>query len=96
MANGIISIVITKANANITQIYYTYNNSGTLVTNQMLAGGYSGGKFYWENAGFGSGNFSYSVVANNGNYCEVDLLATSTTNGTMDVHFSMLRGSPGF
>jgi hypothetical protein len=96
MANGIVSVLITKANANITQINYTYNNGGGTQTQQLLSGGYSGGKLYWENAGFGSGNFTYSVVANNGNYCEVDLLAASSTNGVMDVHFSMLRGSSGF
>ena len=96
IANGIVSILLTKANANITQINYTYNNGGGTQTQQLLNGGYNGGKLYWENAGFGAGNFSYTVVANNGNYCEVDLLATSATNGTMDIHFSMLRGSPGF
>ena len=96
MANGIVSILITKANANITQINYSYNNGGGTQTQQLLAGGYSGGKFYWENAGFGSSSFAYSVVASTGDYCEVDLLATSATNGVMDVHFSMLRGSPGF
>jgi autotransporter-associated beta strand protein len=96
MANGIVSILITKANANITQISYTYNNGSGTQTQQLLAGGYSGGKFYWENAGFGSGNFTYSVVASSGGYCEVDLLQDSATNGTMDVHFSMLRGSTGF
>ncbi len=96
MANGIVSILITKANANITQINYTYNNGGGAQTQQLLNGGYDGGKLYWESAGYGSGNFAYSIVANNGNYCEVDLLATSSTNGVMDVHFSMLRGSPGF
>jgi rhamnogalacturonan endolyase len=96
MANGIVSVLITKANANITQINYTYNNGGGTQTQQLLAGGYDGGKLYWENAGFGSGNFTYSVVASTGNYCEVDLFQNSATNGTMDVHFSMLRGSPGF
>ena len=96
MANGIVSILITKANANITQINYTYNNGGGTQTQQLLNGGYSGGKLYWENAGFGSGNFTYSVVASSGDYCEVDLFQNSATNGTMDVHFSMLRGSSGF
>ena len=96
MANGIVSILITEANANITQINYTYDNGGGTQTQQLLNGGYSGGKFYWENAGFGSGNFTYSVVASSGDYCEVDLLQDSATNGTMDIHFSMLRGSTGF
>jgi len=96
MANGIVSLVITAADANIGQINYTYNNRGTTVTTQVLNGGYDGGKLYWENAGFGSGTFTYSVVANTGNYCEVDLLSASATNGVMDVHFSMLRGASGF
>ena len=96
MANGIVSILCTTVSATLNQINYTYNNSGVTVTNQLLNGGKDGGEFYWETGGFGSGNFTYSVVANNGNYCEMDLLSTSTTNGVMDVHFSMLRGSPGF
>ena len=96
VANGIVSIIITKANATITTINYTYNNGSGTQTQQVLSGGFDGGKLYWENAGFGSGSFSYSLVANNGNYAEVDLLSTSSTNGTMDIHFSMLPGSSGF
>src|ERR1700749_1624726 len=46
MANGIVSIVITKADATIHQINYTYNNSGTPTTYQVLSGGSSGGMFY--------------------------------------------------
>ena len=96
MANGVMSIVITKASATINQIYYAYNNSGTTVTNQVLAGGKNGGTFYWEFGGFGSGSFTYTPVTNNGNYAEVDLFSDSATNGSVDIHFSMLRGSPGF
>jgi rhamnogalacturonan endolyase len=96
MANGIVSIVCSTAGATINQIYYTYNNSGTTITNQLLANGTDGGELYWETGGFGTGTFTYSVVANTGNYCEIDLNSTSSTNGIMDVHFSMLRGSPGF
>jgi autotransporter-associated beta strand protein len=96
MANGIISIVITKADATIHQINYTYNNSGTPTTTQVLSGGNNGGEFYWEFGGFSSGSATYSVVANTGDYAEVDLLFTSTSSGTVDIHFSMLRGSTGF
>jgi hypothetical protein len=42
MANGIVSILITKANANITQINYTYNNGGGTQTQQLLNGGFIG------------------------------------------------------
>ena len=96
ISNGIVSILCSTAGATINQINYTYNNSGTPTTRQVLSGGNNGGQLYWENGGFGSGTFNYSVVANTGDYCEIDLLSTSSTNGTMDVHFSMLRGSPGF
>ena len=96
MANGIVSVLCTTRSATINQIYYTYNNSGATVTNQLLANGFDGGELYWETGGFGTGTFTYSVVANTGNYCEIDLLSASSTNGVMDVHFSMLRGSPGF
>jgi rhamnogalacturonan endolyase len=96
MANGIVSIVCTTSSATINQINYTYNNSGTTETNQLLANGTDGGKLYWETGGFGTGTFNYSAVASTGNYCEMDLLSTSATSGVMDVHFSMLRGSPGF
>src|SRR5262249_7144338 len=41
-------------------------------------------------------SFTYSVVSNSGDYAEVDLLSASTTNGAVDIHFSMLRGSTGF
>jgi rhamnogalacturonan endolyase len=96
MANGIVSIVCNTSGAQITQINYTYNNGGGNTTQQLLNGGTDGGELYWENGGFGSGTFAYTVVANTGKYAEMDLLSTSTTNGTMDVHFSMLQGSPGF
>ena len=96
MANGIVSILCSTSGATINQINYTYNNSGTMVTNNLLAGGNNGGQLYWETGGFGTGSFNYSAAANTGNYCEIDLLSKSATNGVMDVHFSMLRGSPGF
>ncbi len=96
MANGIISIVITTNDANINQFYYIYNNNGAVVTNQLLAGGTDGGELYWFGNGFGTSSFTYSVVASNANYCEIDLTSISTSNGVMDVYYSMLRGSPGF
>ncbi len=98
MANGVVSIVITKSSAEIHTLNYAYNNSGTTVTNQLLAGGSSGGLLYWfQNGGtFIAGPFTASVVANNGNYAEISLAYASATNGIMDIHYSMLRGSPGF
>ncbi|MGH7953173.1 MAG: hypothetical protein ACREFE_14830 [Limisphaerales bacterium] len=100
MANGIVSILCTKSGATINQINYTYNNSGGAQTINLLSGGHNGGQLYWELGGFGSGTFTYSLVSNpvnnDGNYAEIKLLSSSSTNGTMEVHFSMLRGSTGF
>lgn len=95
LANGIVSIVITKTSAQINTINYTYNNSGTVVTNPLLNGG---GYLYWfQNGGtFIAGPFTESVVANTGSYAEISLSYASPTNGIMDLHYSMLRGSPGF
>src|SRR5881394_2497943 len=77
--------------ANIPQINYTYNNSGSPTTQQVLSGGNNGGEFYWEFGGFSSGSATYSVVANTGDYAEVGLLFTSASSGAVDIHFSMLR-----
>jgi rhamnogalacturonan endolyase len=100
IANGIISILCTKAGATIDQINYTYNNGGGTQTINLLSGGNNGGQLYWELGGFGGGTFVYSVTAdpasNGGNYAEISLLSSSASTGTMEVRFSMLRGSTGF
>src|SRR5579871_2480854 len=96
MANGTISIHLNKTSAVVDQINYTYNNSGSPQTQQVLSGGNNGGQLYWEFGGFSSGSATYSVVANNGDYCEVDELFTSASSGQVDIHFSLLRGSTGF
>jgi rhamnogalacturonan endolyase len=98
MANGILSVVITKSSATISTINYTYNNSGSPVTNPMLNGGTDGGELYWSGNPdwLGTESYSESVVANSGTYAEIDLLSTSASNGIMDIHYSMLKGSTGF
>ena len=96
VANGIVSIVLDSTNsATINQIGYTYNSGGGTKTTQMLNGGTDGGMLYWENGGVGSGN-TYSVVSSSTNYAELDFLSNSGTTGVLDIHYSMLRGSPGF
>jgi len=96
MANGIVSILITISGATINQINYTYNNGGGTQTQQVLANGKDGGEFYWEFGGWGGNPWIYSVVTNTGGYAEVDMYSDSATNGLVDIHYSMLRGSPGF
>ena len=100
MANGTLSIVCVKSSANIINIFYAYNNSGTLVTNDLVAGNPNGGKLYWELGGFGGSTFTYTLIAdpaaNGGNYAEISLLSSSASSGTMEVRFSLLRGATGF
>jgi rhamnogalacturonan endolyase len=96
MANGVVSIHVEISGASINQINYTYNNGGGTQTQNLLAGGKNGGELYWEFGGWGGSSWAYSLVTNTGSYAEIDLLCTSATNGVVDIHFSMLRGSPGF
>ena len=105
LSNGIVSILCTKSGATINQINYTYNTGTSTKTTQLLNGGTDGGMLYWEYGGFGGSASTYSIVVNPatgdskhpvGDYAEIDLLSTSSTNGTVDIHFSMFRGSPGF
>jgi len=96
MANGIVSIHINKTSAVVDQINYTYNNSGSPQTLNVLAGGNSGGQLYWEFGGFSSGGAAYSVVANTSDYAEVGMLFTSASSGQVDIHFSLPRGATGF
>jgi rhamnogalacturonan endolyase len=100
IANGIVSILCTKAGATIDQINYTWNNGSGNQTVNLLSGGNNGGQLYWELGGFGGGTFAYSLTANpaanGGNYAEISLVSSSASSGTMEVRFSMLRGSTGF
>jgi autotransporter-associated beta strand protein len=96
MANGIVSIHIGKTSAVVDQINYTFNNTGSSQTLNVLSGGNSGGQLYWEFGGFGASSAAYSVVANTGDYAEVSILFDSASSGAVDVHFSMPRGATGF
>jgi rhamnogalacturonan endolyase len=108
MGNGIVSILINKTSANINAINYTYNNSGSNTTTQMLSGGYSGGQMYWswtpaagQQGPDGTGTIVVNPSVNGGNYAEVSIYTTWSGNSStgwadVDVHYSMVRGSTGF
>lgn len=100
MSNGIVSIVMTKSSGQITTINYTFNNTGSSQTLNLLSGNSNGGKLYWEQSQNQGLVFTYSVVAdpstNGGDYAEVALSSVSEANMPFEVHYSMRRGSPGF
>ncbi len=97
LANGIASIVIVKKTGRLNSLTYTYTSEGTTKTAETLSGK---GQYYYGGFSLGSGTFDYSLgtdpSTNGGSYGDVKLMSTSETNGTMEIHFSMLRGSPGF
>jgi rhamnogalacturonan endolyase len=97
MANGIASIVIVKKTGRLNSVTYTYNNDGTTRTTETLSGK---GQYYYGGFSLGNGVFQYSLAAdpasNGGNLADVELLSDTDKNGVMEIHFSMLRGSPGF
>src|SRR5579885_242179 len=84
LANGIVSIVIVKSSGIVDHINYTFNNTGSPQTLDLLAGGHNGGQLYWENSNNQGLTFSYAVVANpantGGNYAEVALTTTTVSN----------------
>ncbi len=97
MTNGIASIVIVKKTGRLNSVTYTYNNDGTSKTCETLSGK---GQYYYGGFSLGNGVFEYSLATdparNGGDLADVKLLSTTEKNGIMEIHFSMLRGSPGF
>ena len=97
MTNGIASIVIVKKTGRLNSVAYTYNNDGTPKTSETLSGK---GQYYYGGFSLGNGVYEYSLAtdpaSNGGNLADVKLLSTTEKNGEMEIHFSMLRGSPGF
>jgi rhamnogalacturonan endolyase len=100
LQNGIVSIVIYKSDAHISTMNYQGQN--------LLAGGSSGGEFYWS---WNQPNYQNPVVTqyslvqdpstNGGAIAEVDLFSqwSGNTNDAaldVDIHYFMLKGSQGF
>jgi rhamnogalacturonan endolyase len=103
LANGIVSIVIWKSDAHISQMNYQGQN--------LLAGGSDGGEFYWS---WNQPNYQNPVVSqyslvqdpagNGGTIAEVDLFSpwNGNVNDTnvaaldVDIHYFLRQGSQGF
>jgi rhamnogalacturonan endolyase len=97
MSNGIATIVIVKKTARLNSVTLTSTEGGVAKTTETLSGK---GQYYYGGFSLGSGIFEYSLAAdpakNGGGLADVKLLSSTEKNGIMEVHFSMLRGSPGF
>ena len=97
MTNGIASIVIVKKTGRLNSLAYTYDDEGKSKTCETLSGN---GQYYYGGFSLGNGVFEYSLAtdpaSNGGNLADVKLVSSTETNGVMEIHFSMLRGSPGF
>ena len=101
LANGIVSIDIDTKKARLDRVTYTHTNNGAARTSDVLLPSSKGrGQYYYGGFSLGSGAFEYALATdpakNGGAYGDVKLLSESEHNGVMEVHFSMLRGSPGF
>jgi len=90
LSNGIITLEITKADGQI--------NTWTYDGENLLAGGVSGGKVYWElEAGNGTYTLSVDPKTNGGNQAEVNIHTTGSSNNLdVDIDYALLRGSSGF
>ena len=97
MANGIASIVIVKKTGRLNSIAYSHSDGRATKTCETLSGN---GQYYYGGFSLGSGVYAYSLVTDpathGGDVADVRLLSETATNGVMEIHFSMLRGSPGF
>ena len=107
MSNGILSVTVDTQNSHVTSVLYTYNNSGTTSTAQMLQ---ASNQYYWGgfvndvstgvSTQYGNMTFTYTLAtnptSNGGERADMKLVSTSQGIGGFEVHFTMQKGSPGF
>ena len=97
MSNGIVTLVLVTKTARLNSIAYTYHDGVETRTCETLKGA---GQYYYGGFMLGDGTYRYALAsdpaANGGDLADVSLVSETATNGIMEVHFSLLRGSPGF
>lgn len=97
MSNGIVTVVVVTKTARLNSLTYTYHDGTETKTCETLKGM---GQYYYGGFMLGDGNFQYSLATdprtNGGDLAVVALVSESATNGVMEAHYSLLRGSPGF
>ena len=97
MSNGIATDRDCEKAGRLNSLAYTYDVEGKKRSCETLSGN---GQYYYGGFSLGNGIFEYSLAtdpaSNGGNLADVKLLSSTETKGVMEIHFSMLRGSPGF
>ncbi len=97
MSNGIVTLVLVTKTARLNSLAYTYHDGVQTRTCETLKGP---GQYYYGGFMLGDGTYRYTLAsdpaANGGDLADISLVSESATNGIMELHFSLLRGSPGF
>jgi rhamnogalacturonan endolyase len=97
MSNGIVTLVVVTRTARLNSLAYTYQDGAETRTCETLKGP---GQYYYGGFMLGDGTFRYALMTdprtNGGELAIITLLSESATNGMMEAHYSLLRGSPGF
>ncbi len=97
MSNGLVSILIVTKTARLNEVKFTHHNGTGAQTSDVLKGK---GQYYYGGFNLGTTEYQYSLAVdparNGGEYADVMLLSDSENKGVMEVHFSMLHGSPGY
>lgn len=97
MSNGIVTLVVVTKSARLNSLTYTYHDGVSTKTCETLKGP---GQYYYGGFMLGDGTFRYALLtdprSNGGDLAVISLISESATNGVMEAHYSLLRGSPGF
>jgi rhamnogalacturonan endolyase len=94
--NGIATVVIHPASASIASLLYTHTRNGAVKQEYVIEPRSAG--LYWGTY-TGNGKYTHDLANDHlsPDRCDVVLRSDATgTRGIMEVHYSMLRGSPGF
>ena len=94
--NGIATLVINPASASIASLLYTHTLNGAVKQDYVIEPHSAG--FYWGTY-TGNGRYTHDLANDHLSSDQGDVVLRSDaagTKGIMEVHYSMLRGSPGF
>ena len=94
--NGIATLVINPVSASVASLLYTHTQNGTARQDYVMEPHSAG--FYF-NTYTGNGKYTHDPAKDHLSPDQADVVLKSDATGTkgiMEVHYSLLRGSPGF